>query len=192
MSEARNYFDEYGAARVNVARLRFSANEPLRERLQNFYNQSAVASMGRGALFLYSERSMLYSEEAHRFVDYGDMADVTGLQEVDDLQNSLRHRMGGQRRVAPEVEFKRLPEEDPGMLMRMGVVIDELTARVLHGTVFMEDNRTVKVGLRIPNAELERGERLIEARDRLADALESGQSRLAVDSLALVTQIRRP
>lgn len=191
MSEARNYFDEYGGARMNVARLRFGANEPLRERLQGFFNQPAVTAMGRGALFLYSEKSMRYTEEAHRLVDFDGMSDVTGLQEVDDLQNNLRHRSGGQRRLAPEVEFKRLPDED-GMLMRMGVVIDELTARALRGTVFMEDDRTVRVGLRISDTQLDRGRHLIEARDRLEDALHTRQPVLAVDSLDLVTPIRRP
>lgn len=192
MSEARNYFGEYGGARMNIARLRFSANEPLREHLQSFFNQPATTAMGRGALFLYSEKSILYTEDAHRLVDYDELSDVAGLQEVDELQNNLRHRTGGQRRMAPDAEFKRLPDDEDGMLMRMGVVIDELTARVLRNTVFMEDDRTVKVGLKIHDAQLDRGKRLIEARDRLADALQTGQPVLAVDSLDLVTSIRRP
>ncbi len=192
MSEARDYFGEYGGARSNVARLRFAANDALNERLVAFHNQAFAATLGRGALFLYSEQSIRYAEERYRQNEYGYIPDVAGLQEVDDLQHHLKHRSTGQRRVAPYAEFKRLPEKESGMLVRMSVVIDELTARVLRGTVFLEDDRTVKVGLQIPARHLEAGTHLLEARDDLMEALETGSPVLAVDSLDLISRQQRP
>jgi hypothetical protein len=191
MSEARDYFDEYGGARSNVARLRFAPNDTLKTHLLDFYNQPSQETLGRSGLFLYSEYGLRYFEEPQRMVDYGYTTDPVGLQAVDELQNSLKHRMNGQRKLDGRVEFKRLPDDDPGMLLRLGVVIDELTSRALQNTVFLEDDRTVRIGLKIPRHRLDHGTRLLAARDRLVSALELSYPTLAVSSLELVTRQQR-
>ncbi len=133
---------------------------------------------------------MLYHHGGHRWHDDDTSAAASDLQRVDGLHASLRHRANGQRLLLPKAEFKLLPDRQPGMLIRLGVVVDELTARALHDTVFLDPDRTVRVGFGISAERLKQPAGLQEARDQLTQALETGSPLLAVETLELIERQR--
>lgn len=172
-----------------IARLRFSPDQMLNDYLGRFYCDESTMHMGQRALFLYSEKFMTYGQ-GHR-ADYADddSSSENPMQTIDRIQAQLHRRMHTQRRLGKHIEFKRLPDRKPGMLIRMGVALDALTAQALQQTVFLERNHSVIVGHAIPATSLADVPQLSEAGRSLQEALDTGRPLLSVESIDVVEKI---
>lgn len=184
MSEVHDSEMLYSPRPRYVSQFRFTPDEQLRSDLGSFFaDQAHARQLGQRGLFLYSDQVFAPTKRG----TYNPAQESGRLSpELSKIGRTLRERGRGHRELAKRLEFVKLPDKAPGMSIRLDVIVDEMTARAMLGTVDLKPDRSIGVHLNIRRHDLVRRSEYLAACHNLYKDLLDDQSRLGIESIDLI------
>lgn len=176
---------------TQVARLHFSPNMVLFERLRPFYGRpETVERIGQHGLVLYSVASWPVVHRRHA-TSYEPGSGFVEMAQTDKVDHDLGHMLSNDRRLKMAEQLNIAKTDMGGVAIRMAVLMNKPVADLLKGTPFVnKDRRLIDVGLYVRPNQRAAGATMRAAADELWETLQRPDHPAGTESIELIVSHR--
>ncbi len=187
MSEARQASDRVPNALPSVAQLKFVPDSRLTKYLEAFYRPDEQPGLQR--LFLYSDESI---DNAPGPASLMRGATSSIPQQMARMERELQQRSNKPRVLAKRLQIERAGQPDPGIHLKMDVILDELTAAAVRGLMVVRPDYSIGAHHHVARDKVTSRDEYLKACKHLYEALLNDEApRLRVESIELVQNTRK-
>lgn len=128
---------------ISVAQLRFTPDAELHQLLRAMYKPDQnEESQSLQRLFLYSDESIQSQRTSPSSLMYGAKSQTAA--QLAKVQRDLKTRVDKPHFLAKRMQMERIENKHPGTLLRLDVVLDELTAAAIRGVLTIQPDLSVR------------------------------------------------
>lgn len=186
--EGTTLINSYGEPQ---SRLRFTSDPLLSESLQRFirHTDDLDTTVGQEGPFLFADNSIATDGRYNGGVT---RRGGTESAAVAALGMVIRQRRSQFRHLGKKLQVAQLPEQHPGIVIKLDVIMDELTALALRGHMAVHPDRSVGVHVTIRREQLVSRPEYMAACHRLYEQLLGDGRRPGIRAIDLIRQAPKP